>query len=191
MLSLKFWLAILAASLMLLSTTKSKTTTPTTTATTTSSQVYVGTVNPNNNLRETEYHRSEFYSYIRLPGFMSKINDVNLTTTAEKQCEVFAKKYGFTRNYVEVEEGDSDYFIAWCLLKKKYEYVRRQFTDANGKQSTTQEYFDLYNGGKAVPASTIGALAQKVDAKHKQLSQSDQDQFLAQEYSKGTYSKME
>jgi hypothetical protein len=191
MLSQKFWLLILAASLTLLSTTKSKSTTAATTSTTTRSQVYVGLLNPYNGLKETEYHRSELYSYIRLPGFMSKVNDVNLTTKAEKQCAVFAKKYGFTRNYVEVEEGDSDYYIAWCLLKKKYEYVRRQFTDANGKQSTTEEYFDLYNGGKAVAASVLGTLAQKVKTKHKLLGQLDQDQLLAQENSETQYSKMQ
>ena len=127
--------------------------------------VFKGEVNPNAKLKETGFHRSELYSYFRLPTAASKVNDSLLTDTATPQCSYWATKYKYDRYYIEVEKNDNGYYLAWCCLKKKYESLTRTFTDINGNSQTQTESINLYTK-QTVNKSTQKQNAQVINQKH-------------------------
>lgn len=129
---------------------------------------FKGEQNPNANLKETDFHRSELYSYFRLPTGVSKVNDSFLNDAATPQCKLWAKKHHFTRYYIEVEKNKNGYYIAWCCLKKKYEYLTRTYTNLNGNTNTQVEIQDLYNNIK-VTKSALKQNAQIINQNHENI----------------------
>ena len=113
---------------------------------------YIGYLNKATGTRETNYHRSELKSQIRLMEAVSKTRDEALNTIANSRCEEFKNKFYYMKKYIEIEQGDNDYWLAFCTLNKDYEYVLRTWTDSAGKVAEEAKYFNLYSGKQVLKA---------------------------------------
>lgn len=93
------------------------------------------------------------YSAFKLPLGFSLKNDTSLYTGAKTYCDKFKADHNYNRAYIQIEMGESDYYYAWCYLKKKIEYINRSYVDVEGKTSENTSYYDLYTGGEISPGT--------------------------------------